>query len=67
MVRDALAFGEGGLGGANLHEAIDGDGIAADDFAVELLGEAQGQGSFSAGGRAGHHEQRILVLSAARH
>ena len=29
-----------GLGGADLHLAVDGDGVAADDLAVELFGEA---------------------------
>ena len=39
VVRDTCALGEGGLGGADLHAAIDGDGVAGDDFAGESLGE----------------------------
>ena len=39
MVGDLALFFRGGLGGANVHAAVDGYGVAADDFSVEALGE----------------------------
>ena len=42
MVLDLGALGERGLGGAEVHAAVDGYGVATDDFAVELLGEGEG-------------------------
>ena len=38
VVRNEGALFERGLGGAEVHAAIDGYGVATDDFAVELLG-----------------------------
>ena len=39
VVRSEGALGERGLGGAQVHAAVDGYGVATDDFAAELLGE----------------------------
>jgi len=39
VMRQACAVGGRGLGGADVHAAIDGDGVATDDFAVEALGK----------------------------
>ena len=57
MVRDAGALGERGLGGADLHAAVDGDGVAADDLAGEALGESEGEGGLAAGGGAGEDDE----------
>ena len=51
-----------GLGGADLHLAVDGYGVAADDLAVELLGQPDGEGGFAAGGGAGEDDQRLVFL-----
>jgi hypothetical protein len=51
-VRDLAAFGWGGLGGTDLHLAIDGDGVAADDLAGEAFGEMERERSLAAGGGA---------------
>ena len=52
VVRQAGAFVRGGLGGAEVHAAIDGDRVATDDFAGEALGEGEGKGGFAAAGGA---------------
>jgi hypothetical protein len=39
VMRDAGALFGCGFGAAEIHAAIDGDGIATDDFAVEAFGE----------------------------
>ena len=57
VVRDEGALLVGWLGGADLHLAVDGYGVAADDLAVELLGEAEGEGGFAAGGGAGKDDE----------
>jgi hypothetical protein len=49
-----------GLGGANLHLAVDGYGVAADDLAVERFGEANGEGGLAAGGRADEDDERSV-------
>jgi len=43
MVRDAGAIGGRGLRGSDFKVAIDGNGVAADDFAVERLGKVDGE------------------------
>ena len=48
-MRDALF--RRGFGGAEIHAAIDGDGIATDDFAVEAFGEGEREGGFAAASR----------------
>ena len=50
VVRDEGALFVRGFGGADLHLAIDGDRVTADDLAVEVLSEMNGEGSFAAGG-----------------
>jgi hypothetical protein len=52
VMRDAGALFGCGFGGAEVHAAIDGDGIATDDFSVEALGERAGERSFAAPGGA---------------
>ncbi len=61
VVLDEGALFVRGLGGADLHLAVDGYGVAADDLAVELLGEADGEGCFAAGGRAVEDDQRLVA------
>ena len=59
VVLDESAFFAGGLGGADLHLAVDGYGVAADDLAVELLGETNGERGFSAGGGADKNDEGV--------
>ena len=62
VVRDVGAFFGCGFGGAEIHTAIDGDGIATDDFAVEALGEGEGEGGFAAAGGAKEENGQSMVL-----
>jgi hypothetical protein len=64
VVGDAGALGKSGLGGADLHAAIDGDRVAGDYLAGELLGEGKGEGCLAAGGGAGDDEERRERLCA---
>jgi len=57
VVRDLAAFGWGGFGGADLHLAIDGNGVAADDFSGETVGEIERKCRFAAGGGAEEDDQ----------
>jgi hypothetical protein len=59
VVLDEGALVVGGLGGADLHLAVDGYGVAADDLAVEGLGEVNGEGGFAAGGGAGEDDEGV--------
>src|SRR5690606_5021252 len=43
MVVDAPALGDGELGGADVHPAVQLHGVAVDDLAVPPLGYVQGQ------------------------
>ena len=58
VVRHALALVQRGLGGADLHAAIDGDGVATDDLAGELLCQRQRECGLAAGRRTGDDDQR---------
>ena len=51
MRQDALLFA-GGLGGAYVHAAVDGDRVAADDFCRERLAKREGEGGLAAAGGA---------------
>lgn len=44
------AFRGCGLSGAKIHAAIDGDRVAADDFATELFAEGEGERGLAAAG-----------------
>ncbi len=60
-MRDAGALFGRGFGGAEVHAAIDGDGIAADDLAAEALGEGEGERGFAAaGGAEQKHSERVV-------
>ncbi len=59
VVLDEGALFAGGLCGADLHLAVDGDGVAADDLAVELFGEAESEGGLAAGGGADEDDERF--------
>ena len=48
VMRELRALFGRGFGGSEIHAAIDGDGIATDDFAMEALGQRQGQRGFAA-------------------
>ena len=61
VVLDEGALFAGGLGGADLHLAVDGDGVATDDLAVEALGEVEGEGGFAAGGGADEDDEGGVV------
>ena len=52
VMRDAGALFGGGLGGAQVHAAVDSDGVAGDDFALEAFGESEREGGFAGAGRA---------------
>ena len=52
MVGQARALREGGLGGADVHPAVDRSGVGRDDFHREVLGQRQRQGGLAGGGRA---------------
>jgi len=61
VMGDEGALGERRLGGAEVHAAVDGYGVATDDFAVELLGEGEGKCGFAAAGGAEDEDgQRVL-------
>ena len=60
VVLDEGALFARGLGGADLHLAVDGNGVAADDLAVELFGEAKCEGGFAAGGGADEDDERLV-------
>ena len=60
VVRDAGALVGRGLGGADLQAAVDGDGIAGDDLAGELLGKVEGEGGFAAGRGAGEDDEEWI-------
>ena len=59
VVLDEGALFVRGLGGADLHLAIDGDGVAADDLTVELFGEAESEGGLAAGGGADEDDEGL--------
>jgi hypothetical protein len=68
VVGDAGALGERGLCGADLHAAIDGDGVATDDLAGEALGEGEGERGLAAGGGAGDDDEcGVQVAYQSRH
>jgi hypothetical protein len=48
VMGQARPFFIGGLRRAEVHPAIDGDRVATDDLAVELLTQREGQGRFAA-------------------
>jgi len=50
VVGQAGLLGWSGLGGAEVHAAVDGYRVATDDFAVESLTEGEGEGGFAAAG-----------------
>jgi len=52
MVGDEAALGGRGLGGAELHVAIDGDGVAGEDLGTEALGECERERGLAGGGGA---------------
>lgn len=57
MVRDALSLGGGRLAGADIHPAVDLEGVGGDDLgdqpaALELAGDLDGKGGLAAGGGA---------------
>ena len=59
VVLDEGALFSGGLRGTDLHLAVDGHGVAADDLAVELFGQAEGERGLAAGGGADEDDERF--------
>src|ERR1700744_2035559 len=66
VVRSLLTLGESGLGGAEVHAAVDGYRVAADDFTIEEVGEAEREGGFAAAGGA-QQEDGEWVGTHGRH
>ncbi len=52
VVRDEEALRGRRLGGADLHVAVDGDGVAGEDFALEMPRESKRESGFAGGGGA---------------
>ena len=64
VMRDAGALFVRGFGGAEIHTAVDGDGIATDDLAVEAFGEGEREGGFAAaGGSENEDGEGVLWIS----
>ncbi len=57
VVGDAGAVFAGGLGGADLHAAVDADGVAGEDLGGKALGEAEGEVGFAGGGGTDEDDQ----------
>ena len=62
-MREALLLFSGGLGGAEIHAAVDGYGVATDDLAVEAFPEGEGERGFAAAGGAEDQDgERVLRM-----
>ena len=57
VVRDALAFFQRGLGGADIHAAVEEARIARDNLAVQPFGELDGNFGLADRGRADDDDQ----------
>src|SRR5579875_1328940 len=66
MVRDPRALGEGRLGGADVHTAVHGDGVAGEDFAVALLLQPERKGRLATGSWTCDDNQGLGVLRVWR-
>ena len=63
VMRDAGSLFGRGFGSAEIHAAIDGDGIAVDNFSAEALGEGEGERGFAAaGGAEQKHSERVVWI-----
>jgi hypothetical protein len=60
VVGDLAPLLRRGFGGADLHIAIDGDGVAADNLSVEAAGEGEREGRFAAAGWAEQSDEKRL-------
>src|SRR6202012_5300093 len=49
-----------GFGCADLHLAVDGNGVATDDLAVELFSDAKCEGRLTTGGGADEDDERFI-------
>jgi hypothetical protein len=67
MMRRPGAVGERGLGGADVHAAIELEGITVYDFAGEALGEREGEVAFAGCGGAGDANQRKRRIRGERY
>ncbi len=65
VVGDEGAIFRGGLGGADLHAAVDGDGVAGEDFGGEVLRKAEGEVGFAGGGGTGEDDE-VAVCGGGR-
>jgi hypothetical protein len=61
VVGDLGSLGGRGLGGADFAIAVDSDGVATDDFAMEVPCEIEGEGGFTAGGGAEEQYQQGMI------
>ena len=66
VVWDEAAFFGGGVSGADVEAAVDGDGVAGDDLSGEARSEREREGRLAAGGRAGEDDERWIVLVRLR-
>ncbi len=66
VVRGGGALGGTGLGGADVHVAVDLAAVRADDLAVERVCQLDRQGRLAAGSRAEQHDQRRSAGLGAR-
>jgi hypothetical protein len=57
MVRHALALGQAGLGGADIHSPVEQPGIGGDDLAIQLNGKLKGDLSFPDRSGSQDHDQ----------
>jgi hypothetical protein len=61
MMRDSSLFSHGSFGGANIEIAINLDGVAIDDFSVELTRQVNGQAGFSGSRGAENDNERPII------
>ena len=59
VVRDAAALGDGELGGADVHAAVQLHGVGVDDLAAEAFGDVQGQRRLAGAGRPDDRDRPV--------
>ena len=57
MVGNGVELFGGGLGGENRKPGVNLEGVGSEDFAIEALGECQGEGGFADTGRPRHDDR----------
>src|SRR5262249_49486251 len=64
VMANASALFPGGLGGADVHAAIERHGVHADDLGVESGSQLQGQAALARAGRAGQNQNVVEHVGA---